>query len=143
MVRDRLSIGILLPVLALLSGGCERPSPAAPAGLTADELAARTKALEDLVPDQAHIMADVADHFANLWFAGEAENWPLADFYLNETAVAPPLGRARIPVRKDNQGTTSSWPASWRPSRTASSAAQGDHRRQGQGRVREGSTGRA
>ena len=30
-------------------------------------------------------MADVGDHFTNLWFAGKAENWPLADFYLGET----------------------------------------------------------
>src|SRR4051794_38279272 len=103
-MRDRLSIGILLPVLAGFSCGCEQPSPAAPALVTAEELAARTKALEDLVPDQAHIMADVADHFANLWFAGEADNWPLADFYLNETRSHLRWAVRRIPVRKDNQG---------------------------------------
>jgi hypothetical protein len=84
--------------------GCEQPSPASPATPPPDELIARVKALEDLVPDQAHIMADVADHFTNLWFAGRAENWPLADFYLNETRSHLRWAVRRIPVRKDNQG---------------------------------------
>ena len=63
--------------------------------------AARLKALEDLIPDQAHIMADVADHFTNLWFAGKSENWPLADFYLGETRshlASLVLRRLVIPV---------------------------------------------
>ena len=30
-------------------------------------------------------MMDVDYHFANLWFAGQSKNWPLAQFYLNET----------------------------------------------------------
>ena len=69
-----------------------------------DELEARIKALEALIPDQAHIMADVGDHFTNLWFAGEAENWPLADFYLGETKSHLRWAVRRIPIRKDNQG---------------------------------------
>ena len=36
-------------------------------------------------PDKAHIMADVGYHFANLWFAGEKENWPLAAYFLRQT----------------------------------------------------------
>jgi hypothetical protein len=80
--------------MATSLGGCGQNVPAAPkvsgapataAATQAADLAARVKALEDLIPDQAHIMADVADHFTNLWFAGTAENWPLAEFYLNET----------------------------------------------------------
>jgi hypothetical protein len=86
------------------SSGCGQRAPAAVAGASADELIVRVKALEDLVPDQAHIMADVSEHFANLWFAGEAENWPLADFYLNETRSHLHWAVRRIPVRKDNQG---------------------------------------
>ncbi|OHE78344.1 MAG: hypothetical protein A3G75_02290 [Verrucomicrobia bacterium RIFCSPLOWO2_12_FULL_64_8] len=31
------------------------------------------------------MMADVAYHFSNLWFAGQARNWPLAEFLLSET----------------------------------------------------------
>jgi hypothetical protein len=32
--------------------------------------------------DQAHVMADVGYHFANLWFAVKNGNWPLAQYYL-------------------------------------------------------------
>ncbi len=81
--------------------GCGEPAPAAPAGTPTDELSARLKAIEDLIPDQAHIMADVADHFTNLWFAGKSENWPLADFYLGETRSHLHWAVRRIPVRAD------------------------------------------
>jgi hypothetical protein len=30
-------------------------------------------------------MVDVGYHFANLWFAADKENWPLAKYYLQET----------------------------------------------------------
>lgn len=64
----------------------------------------RIKAIEALIPDQAHIMADVGEHFTNLWFAGMAENWPLADFYLGETKSHLRWAVRRIPVRKDSRG---------------------------------------
>ena len=92
-----------LALLAALSG-CEQPSPAASTEPPPDSVAARVKALEDLIPSQSHMMADVGDHFANLWFAGRAENWPLADFYLSETRSHLRWAIRRIPVRKDNQG---------------------------------------
>ena len=34
--------------------------------------------LKTLVPSQSHSMADVGYHWANLWFAAEQHNWPLA-----------------------------------------------------------------
>jgi hypothetical protein len=40
--------------------------------------------LNERLPDQAHAMADVGYHFANLWFAAEKQNWPLANYYLGE-----------------------------------------------------------
>jgi hypothetical protein len=40
---------------------------------------------DDRLPDQAHTMADVAYHFANLWFAATNNNWPLANYYLDKT----------------------------------------------------------
>ena len=43
------------------------------------------KALKRLLPSQSHAMADVDFQFSNLWFAGKNSNWPLADFYVNET----------------------------------------------------------
>jgi hypothetical protein len=30
-------------------------------------------------------MMDVQWHWTNLWFAGQAKNWPLAQYYFNET----------------------------------------------------------
>ena len=102
--RIRALLATLSVALAAVSAGCAGSSPAAPADPPADNLAARVKALEDLIPDQAHIMADVADHFANLYFAGKAGNWPLADFYLGETRSHLRWAVRRIPVRKDTQG---------------------------------------
>jgi hypothetical protein len=95
----------ILSALGAASAGCARPAPAA--GLqepTRQELEARIKALEGLIPDQSHIMADVGEHFTNLWFAGRAENWPLADFFLSETKSHLHWAVRRIPIRKDNQG---------------------------------------
>jgi hypothetical protein len=42
-------------------------------------------AVSELLPDQSHAMADVGYHFANLWFAADKENWPLAKYYLQGT----------------------------------------------------------
>lgn len=49
------------------------------------KLEAAIKELKGQLPSQSHTMADVAYHFSNLWFAGQAGNWPLAEFYLDET----------------------------------------------------------
>jgi hypothetical protein len=102
--EGRLLLAILSLALAVGSSGCGEPAPAALSGKSTDELAARVKALETLIPDQAHIMADVADHFTNLWFAGRSENWPLANFYLGEARSHLSWAVRRIPVRKDNAG---------------------------------------
>jgi hypothetical protein len=45
----------------------------------------RLKEFSGQLPSQSHTMADVAYHFSNLWFAAKAKNWPLAEFYANET----------------------------------------------------------
>ena len=94
----------MLVAMAALAAGCDAPAPAAVQPSAQNELEARVKALESLIPDQAHIMADVGDHFTNLWFAGTADNWPLADFYLNETKSHLHWAVRRIPIRKDNKG---------------------------------------
>jgi hypothetical protein len=41
--------------------------------------------LKDLVPPASHPMTDVAFNAANLWFAGEKKNWPLANYFMGET----------------------------------------------------------
>jgi hypothetical protein len=104
MTQGYLLLAVVSLAMAVGSSGCGKPAPAAPAGEPTDELDARVKALEGLIPDQALIMADVADHFINLWFAGKCKNWPLADFYLGETRSHLHWAVRRIPVRKDNAG---------------------------------------
>jgi hypothetical protein len=47
-------------------------------------LRAELDALKSLVPDQAHVMADVDYHASSLWFAAQNTNWQLATYYLDE-----------------------------------------------------------
>lgn len=73
----------------------------------ADDLAtlrAEIERLKKVVPDQAHAMQDVDYHFTNLWFAAQQGNWPLAQFYFNETKSHLRWAVRIIPVRKDTQG---------------------------------------
>ena len=60
--------------------------------------------LKGVVPDQSHAMADVAFHFSNCWFAGQKQNWPLAQFNLDETRSHLRWAVRIIPVRKDANG---------------------------------------
>lgn len=55
-----------------------------PAVPTPEQLQQDIKDLRGQLPSQSHTMADVAYHFSNLWFAGQAKNWPLADFLWSE-----------------------------------------------------------
>jgi hypothetical protein len=94
---------IVLPVLSLLYWGANRSGrevqaaqPPSPATNEIAVLRADIERLKGMVPDQSHAMKDVAYHFANLWFAGEKKNWPLAEFYWSESRS--------IPVRKDPKG---------------------------------------
>ena len=77
-----------------------------PAGST-NEIAALRAEIDQLkgkVPDQSHAMKDVGYHFANLWFAGQKKNWPLAKFYLDETRSHLKWAVRIIPVRKTRGG---------------------------------------
>ena len=56
------------------------------------------------LPSQSHAMMDVDYHFSNLWFAGQAGNWPLAAFYLNETRSHLNWAVRLRPVRRLGQG---------------------------------------
>ncbi len=40
--------------------------------------------LKEIVPPASHPMVDVGLFAANLWFAGQRRNWPLANYYLGE-----------------------------------------------------------
>jgi hypothetical protein len=90
------------------AGGAE-PTAAAPSSTAATNqeiaaLRAEVERLKGIVPDQSHAMKDVGYHFANLWFAGQKKNWPLADFYWAETRSHLRWAVRIIPVRKDPQG---------------------------------------
>jgi len=67
-------------------------------------LKAQLDALQRLVPDQAHAMADVDYHFSNLWFAAENANWPLAEFYWGETRSHLNWAVRIRPVRRLSSG---------------------------------------
>ena len=67
-------------------------------------LKAEIERMKTLLPDQSHAMKDVGYHFANLWFAGQNKNWPLAEFYWSETRSHLRWAVRIIPVRKDPQG---------------------------------------
>jgi hypothetical protein len=60
--------------------------------------------LKEVVPSQSHSMTDVGFQFANLWFAGKQKNWPLADFFLNESRQHIEWTIRIRPIRKDAAG---------------------------------------
>jgi hypothetical protein len=64
------------------------------------ELQADIERLNRIVPGQAVAMTQVAYNFSNLWFAAQAGNWPLAQFYFNETRVRLRWAMRIQPTRK-------------------------------------------
>src|SRR5882762_4824066 len=58
-----------------------------------------------ILPDQSHAMVDVAYHFANLWFAADNQNWPLAKYYLQETRSHLNWAVRLHPVRTTKAGS--------------------------------------
>lgn len=90
-MRTGLSVIASISVVAgiCLAGVVQAQSVQARTGsATQSDVAALKEEIETLkrlLPDQAHGMADVDYHFANLWFAARNANWPLAEFYLGET----------------------------------------------------------
>jgi hypothetical protein len=67
---------------------------------TMESLQDEVNYLRSAMPGQAFAMTQVAYNFSNLWFAVEAENWPLAQFYLSETRVRLRWAMRITPVRK-------------------------------------------
>ena len=78
-----------------------------PASDAAAEIAGLNAEIEQLkgwTPDQSHVMKDVGYHFANLSFAGQQQNWPLATFYLTEMRSHLKWAVRIIPVRQTQPG---------------------------------------
>jgi hypothetical protein len=109
---DRTSAAIAALGAIFMLAGCNRPQAAQPkpqkqatnlqASITA--LEADVAQLNEKASDQAHAMVSVAYHFNNMWFAADAKNWPLAQFYWNETRSHLRWAVRIIPVRTDNAG---------------------------------------
>jgi len=56
-------------------------------------------------PSQSHTMSDVGYHWSNLWFAAEKKNWPLAQFYFEESRAHILWTIQLRPVRKAPDGS--------------------------------------
>jgi hypothetical protein len=78
--------------------------PAAVKPAASGDLATDVARLKTVVPSQSHTMADVGYHWSGLWFAGQQGNWPLAQFYFDETRQHIKWTIAIRPVRKDPDG---------------------------------------
>jgi len=71
-----------LILASVLFSGCEQPPDTATQDVRIQELRAE---LEDRFTPGLHtLMVDLGMRHASLWFAGEAENWPLADYVVHE-----------------------------------------------------------
>jgi hypothetical protein len=97
-----LPAAICAGLLALNTAALAKDSVARQSDVAA--LLAEIDALKRIVPSQSHAMVDVDYHFANLWFAAQNANWPLADFYLNETKSYLNWAVRIRPVRKLSSG---------------------------------------
>lgn len=110
-VRLSCALGAIVGVSALMCAAGAAHVSAAPPSQAAGAPAAATASvdsqierLKGMVPDQSHAMADVGYHFANLWFAGDRSNWPLAKFCFDETRSHLRWAVRIIPVRKSPTG---------------------------------------
>jgi hypothetical protein len=96
---------VVLSSLACLTTGQSQQAPAGTAG-SGDmaALQAEVERLRSIMPGQAFAMTQVAYNYSNLWFAAHAENWQLAQFYLNETRVRLRWAMRITPTRKISSG---------------------------------------
>jgi cytochrome c553 len=85
----------------LVKQGIESPA-AQVTGAAAGDL----ERLVQIAPTQSHTMKDVGDHWANLWFAVQAENWPLATFYFTQARQSVRWTVAVRPERVMPDGST-------------------------------------
>jgi hypothetical protein len=102
-MRSNLMSCFVLACCGVASTASAQP-PAASAADDPAALRAEIERLKSIVPGQAFAMTQVAYNFNNLWFAARAENWPLAQFYLNETRVRLRWALRITPVRKISTG---------------------------------------
>ena len=75
-------------------------------GPVAGDVAANVSHLMSVLPTQSHTMKDVGDHWANLWFAAQKKNWPLARFFFDQARQGGRWTVAIRPVRQLPGGGT-------------------------------------
>jgi len=95
-MRRILGVMVPLAIMVALSTASLAEEPAAEIA----RLKAEIEELKARVPSQSHAMMDIDYHFTNLWFAAQSRNWPLAQFYLNETRSHLRWAVRIIPVRR-------------------------------------------
>lgn len=81
-----LVLGAILGGLFVLSW--EHPAATAQQSgpqLDSSRIQADLARLKDITPPNSHPMVEAGMFAANMWFAGEKQNWQLANYYLNET----------------------------------------------------------
>ena len=85
-------IGVLLLVIGILIGvnlpalsAQQREGRSGPPLPTQEQLPQEVATLKQLIPTNSTIMMDVQWHWTNLWWAGKRRNWPLAQYYFNES----------------------------------------------------------
>jgi cytochrome c553 len=123
MPASNMLVRAILPAVigALIGGGAvaylHRNDVTAAAGSKAINAAEDSGARDDLgalradvarlkanAPSQSHTMSDVGYHWTNLWFAAERKNWPLAQFYFEESRAHILWTIQLRPVRKGPDG---------------------------------------
>ena len=104
--RNRMVCGALAAVTLATSSIALSADTTTDADLAQQVAALKTanEQLRSLIPSQSHAMMDVAYHFTNLWFAGQHQNWPLAQFYFNEARNHILWAIRLVPVRKTSGG---------------------------------------
>ncbi len=100
--------GLKAFVFAGVVAGCGMLAPArAQAPASSDDpaaLRAQIEHLQSIAPSQGVAMTEVAYNFNNLWFAAQAGNWPLAQFYFGDTRGRLRWALRIVPVRKISTG---------------------------------------
>jgi hypothetical protein len=87
-------LGVIVPTHAQPPAGGDDPAA----------LRAEIEHLKSIAPSQGVAMTEVAYNFNNLWFAAQAGNWPLAQFYFGDTRGRLRWALRIVPVRKLSSG---------------------------------------
>jgi hypothetical protein len=92
-------VGVLGACVAV-AADAPTPAPASDAAALGSDVAH----LKDIAPGQSLAMTQVAYNFSNLWFAAQAGNWPLAQFYYGDARGRLRWALRITPVRKLSNG---------------------------------------